>query len=87
MSVLLKFILIGVLAYYILKSAVRLFLPFLGKKFEEKINQANRPYQKIKKEGEITIQYKKNETKPIDKNTGEYTDYEELADDSDTESK
>ena len=78
MSVLLKFILIGVLAYYILKSAVRLFLPFLGKKFEEKINQASQPYQKIKKEGEITIQQKKSKSKPIDKNTGEYTDFEEV---------
>ena len=78
MSVLLKFILIGVLAYYILKSAVRLFLPFLGKKFEEKINQANQPYQKIKKEGEITIQHSKNKTKPINKDTGDYTDFEEI---------
>jgi len=78
MSVLLKFILIGVLAYYVLKYAIRLFLPLLGKKFEEKINQASQPYQKIKKEGEITIEYKKNKNQQIDKNLGEYTDFEEL---------
>ncbi len=78
MGVLLKFILIGVLVYYVLKSAVRLFLPFLGKKFEEKINQAGQPYQKIKKEGEITIQKKKTQSNPIDKNLGEYTDFEDV---------
>ena len=78
MGVLLKFILIGVLVYYILKSAIRLFLPLLGRKFEEKINQAGQPYQKIKKEGEITITRNKNNTKPIDKDLGEYTDYEEV---------
>ncbi|OQY05607.1 MAG: hypothetical protein B6I20_00775 [Bacteroidetes bacterium 4572_117] len=78
MGVLLKFIFIGVLAYYILKSAVRLLLPFLGKKFEEKINQANQANKKIKREGEITIEQMKNKANPIDKNTGEYVDYEEI---------
>ncbi len=78
MGVLLKFILVGVLVYYVFKSAVRLFLPFLGKKFEEKINQAGQPYQKIKKEGEVTIQKKKNTSKPIDKDLGEYTEYEDV---------
>ncbi len=78
MGILLKMIFIGILVYYVLKIAVRLFLPLFGKKFEDKINQAGKPYQKIKKEGEITIQKRKESGKPIDKNLGEYTDFEEL---------
>jgi hypothetical protein len=78
MGVLLKLLLIGVLVYYVLKVAMRLFLPFLGKKFEEKINQASQPYQKIEKEGKVTIKYRKNTNDGIDKNLGEYTDYEEI---------
>ncbi|MEN8120434.1 MAG: hypothetical protein ABFS35_08810 [Bacteroidota bacterium] len=78
MGVLLKLVFIGILVYYVFKAAIRLLLPLLGRKFEEKINQAGQPYQKIKKEGEITIQYTKNKIKPIDKNTGDYTDFEEV---------
>lgn len=78
MGVLLKLILIGVLVYYVLKVAMRLFLPFLGKKFEEKINRDSQSYQKIEKEGKVTIKYKKNTNDKIDKDLGEYTDYEEV---------
>lgn len=78
MGVLLKLVMIGVLVYYVLKVAMRLFLPFLGKKFEEKIKQASQPYQKIEKEGKVTIKYKKNTNDGIDKDLGEYTDYEEI---------
>jgi hypothetical protein len=78
MGVLLKIILISVLVYYIFKTAFRLFLPFLGKKFGEEIYKRAQNQEKIKKEGEITIQVRKDKSEKIDKNLGEYIDFEEI---------
>lgn len=78
MGVLLKIILISVLVYYVFKTAFRLFLPFVGKKFEEEIYKRMQNEEKIKKEGEITIQIQKDKSKKNDINFGEYTDYEEI---------
>lgn len=78
MGVLLKIILISVLVYYIFKTAFRLFLPLLGKKFEEEIYKRAQNQEKIKREGEVTIQIKKDESAKINKDFGEYTDFEEI---------
>ncbi len=78
MGVLLKIILISVLVYYIFKTAFRLFLPFLGKKFEQEIYRRTQTQEKIKREGEVSIQIKKDKSKKIDKDFGEYTDFEEI---------
>ncbi len=78
MGVLLKIILISVLVYYIFKTAFRLFLPLLGKKFEQEIYKRAQKQENFKKEGEITIQIRKDKAKKIDKDFGEYTDFEEI---------
>ncbi len=78
MGVLLKIILISVLVYYIFKTAFRLFLPFLGRKFEQEFYKRTQAQEKIKREGEVSIQIKKDKSKKIDKDFGEYTDFEEV---------
>ncbi|MCF6241224.1 MAG: DUF4834 family protein [Bacteroidales bacterium] len=78
MGVLLKIILISVLVYYIFKTAFRLFLPFLGKKFEQEIYKRTQTQEKINREGEVSIHINKNKSKKIDKDFGEYTDFEEI---------
>jgi len=77
MGVLLKIILISVLVYYTVKTAFRLFLPLLGKKFEEELYRRAQN-QNIKREGEVTIKYQKDKQKKIDEDIGEYTDFEEI---------
>ena len=78
MGVLLKIILISFLVYYTVKVALRLFLPFWGRKFEEELYRRTQNNQNIKNEGEITIQYRNEKSKKIDKDIGEYTDFEEI---------
>ena len=78
MGVLLKLILISVLVYYTIKTVFRLFLPLLGKKFVKEMNKRAYSQSKIKKEGEVTIQINKKDADKIDKNMGEYTDFEEI---------
>jgi len=77
MGVLLKIILISVLVYYTVKTAFRLFLPLLGKRFEEELYRRTQN-QNIKREGEVTIKYQKDKQKKIDEDIGEYTDFEEI---------
>ncbi|MBN2757013.1 MAG: hypothetical protein JXR51_07525 [Bacteroidales bacterium] len=72
----LKFILFIVLFYYLAKSLVRIFFPILLKNFDSKINDS---FQNKSKEGEVKIKYTKKNQK-IDKNIGEYTDFEEVKD-------
>jgi len=75
----LKFILFIVLFYYLAKSLVRLLFPFLLKNLNKKMNSSNNFNVNNKKEGEVNIKFTKKENK-IDKDIGEYTDFEELDD-------
>jgi hypothetical protein len=74
---LLRIILIALLIYYTLKFIVRLIFPWLAK---EIINKASNVSETGKKrEGDVTIQdVSKGKDKVIDKNEGEYVDYEEV---------
>lgn len=76
--VLLRIILIALLIYYALKFIGRLIFPWLA-------NQViNKTYSNVnetgkKREGDVTIQdLSKGKNKVIDKNEGEYIDYEEV---------
>ena len=75
----LKFILFIVLFYYLAKSITRLVFPYLLKNLNDKMNFSNNTYDNKEKEGDISIKVNKKEGK-IDKDIGEYTDYEELDD-------
>lgn len=75
----LKFILIVTLLYYLAKSLVKLLFPFLLKNLNNKMNSANNNNFNNKNEGDISIKYSK-KNKKIDKNIGEYTDFEEIDD-------
>ncbi len=80
-------ILIIMLIYFGVKILARLFAPFLlkfvAKKAEQRFGdqfgqfQRNRPQDKPKKEGEITIDKIPN-TKTSNKDVGDYVDYEEI---------
>ncbi|WP_421921206.1 DUF4834 family protein [Marinifilum sp.] len=77
----LKFIIVAVGIYYLLKLIIRAMFPFLVKKtFDKMQNEAKRQQQaQEKKEGEVTIDKstdKKNN--PNKKDIGDYVDFEEV---------
>lgn len=76
-----KIILIIVLVYYGFKFLSRWLIPFLIKRFIDKMakraNQFNRQEPDIK-EGETIIEKKPKTPKKTNKNVGEYIDFEEL---------
>ncbi len=80
MGILLKIILISVLVYYTIKTAFRLFLPFLGKKFEQELYKRANQQERVKKEGEVTLQYRPKDSIQKNKDLGEYVDFEEVDD-------
>lgn len=72
-----KFLLILVLIFFIVKFFAQFFLKsFLNKMQNNAGNQQSKYNQK--KEGEVTINTKPNQGKKIDKNEGDYIDYEEV---------
>ncbi|BAX80003.1 DUF4834 family protein [Labilibaculum antarcticum] len=78
-----KFIIIAVGIYYLLKWTIRAIFPFLVKKtfdkMQEKANQQQG--QQSKKEGEVTIEKPSGKTgDPHKKDVGDYVDYEEVDD-------
>lgn len=84
---LIKIIFWGIIIYYILKLFVRFFLPFfikiLAKKMMSKVEQMqNQTNQNLyqKKEGEVTIEYKKEKKQHSSEKGGEYVDFEEIND-------
>ena len=81
-----RMILIILLIYFGIKILSRLFAPFLVKYVAKKAEQrfggqfgkfGKQPEEKIKKEGEVTID-KVPKTKTSNKKVGDYVDYEEI---------
>ena len=72
------------LFYYFFKYTLRLLVPFIlqffAKKMQQKFNdQFTQHHQNSKnKEGDITIEGKKNNAKSKDHNVGDYVDFEEV---------
>lgn len=77
---LLRTILLIIVFYYIFKIIFKYVVPFLfgssisGNKNQKRNNFSNR----ARKEGEVTIDYIPKKDKKIDKETGDYVDYEEV---------
>ncbi len=75
--VLVRFLLIVFLIYFIIRIFTRYIFRSYFKKmqgnFENQQNQYNN-----KKEGDVTINTKSGKNKKIDKNEGDYIDYEEI---------
>ena len=74
-------ILIGI--YFIFKIVARFLLPILLKKMVERAahnmaNQQNFSKERMKKEGEINVDYVPKKGKKIDDSDGEYVDYVEI---------
>ena len=82
----LRTILIILLIWYGIKLVSRIFAPVLmryvakkaEKKFGGQFNQYHQPKEDKKKEGEISIDKMPNEKSSLNKNVGEYVDYEEI---------
>ena len=80
----LKTLAIIFLVYYFLKYTLRLLAPFIlqsfAKKMQQKFNDqyAQRHQNSKNKEGDITIEGKKNNAKSKDHNVGDYVDFEEV---------
>ncbi|WP_372752542.1 DUF4834 family protein [Labilibaculum sp.] len=80
---LLKFIIIAIGIYYLLKWTIRAIFPFLVQKTFDKMQDKakQQQQQQTKKEGEVTID-KTSTTKgnPNKKDIGDYVDFEEVDD-------
>lgn len=79
-----RILLIIGLIYFLIWIITKRIFPFLLKRF---INKMNNPLddrqndffgKKRKKEGEVTIDYAPKNEKKIDKDNGDYVDYEEV---------
>ncbi|MBI5218635.1 MAG: DUF4834 family protein [Bacteroidia bacterium] len=85
---LIKIIFWMIVIYYALKLIVRFLLPFLLKRltkrmfsnFEQMQNQAQQQTRYQKQKDEITIEYTQQKKSSIDKDKGEYVDFEEVKD-------
>jgi len=77
---LLKFIIIAVGIYYLLKIIIRALFPVLVQKTFDKMQQkAKEQQQQTKREGEVTIdQSSENHSNPDKKDVGDYVDFEEI---------
>ncbi len=77
-------LLLIVAIYYLLKLLLRIFAPYLIKKFLDKMQQkAERQFTNINednnvKTGETVIDKKPKTTKGTNENVGEYVDFEEI---------
>ena len=74
-------ILIGI--YFVFKMVARFLLPILLKKMVERAahnmaNQQNFSKERMKKEGEINVDYVPKKGKKMDDSDGEYVDYVEI---------
>ncbi|OFX56704.1 MAG: hypothetical protein A2046_00195 [Bacteroidetes bacterium GWA2_30_7] len=71
---LIKFILITFLVIYVIGFLFKLWIKMFLKKAVKNMNNQSQP---IKKEGEVTVEYK-NDNKKFKSDDGEYVDYEEV---------
>lgn len=74
---LVRFLLILFLIYFIVRIFTRYILKSFLKKMQGNVENQQNQYSK-KKEGDVTINTKQNKSKKIDKNEGDYIDYEEI---------
>lgn len=74
---LVRFLFILLIIYFIIRIFTRYVLRFylnnMQRKYENQQNQYNK-----KREGDVTINTKPNKTKKIDKDEGDYVDFEEI---------
>ena len=78
-----KFIIIAVGIYYLLKWTIRAIFPFLVQKTFDKMQDKakQQQHQQTKKEGEVTIDKSSGKTGDSNKkNVGDYVDFEEVDD-------
>lgn len=76
-----KFIIIAVGIYYLLKLIIRAIFPFLVQKTFDKIQKEaqQRQQQSTKKEGEVTIEKISDNAENLNKKgVGDYVDFEEI---------
>ncbi len=79
--VLLKFLLVFYAIYYLIKLIFKNFVRKVTSGFENAANSGNNnsfEEESVKPEGEITIQDTQKKEKKLDKNIGEYTDFEDV---------
>lgn len=87
MTGLLKFIFIFLLVYYGLKLITRYVVPFFAKRYIKNMQnnfnkqQHNKSYYNKSNEGDVIIKSNQRKGKKVDKDIGEYIDYEEVKDD------
>lgn len=79
MLTLLRFILIFFLLVFLISYVVRLLLRFYLKRMEKRFNQHNH-YQNTRPEGDVSFTRSPKAEKKVDKDVGDYVDYEELKD-------
>ncbi|SDS63152.1 protein of unknown function [Gillisia sp. Hel1_33_143] len=80
----LKTVLIIMLIYFGFKLLIKWFGPMIlkyflkriGSKFQQQFNQ--QPSKRSKKEGDVVIEKKPNNSRKANKKVGEYIDYEEI---------
>ena len=79
---LIKFIVIAVGIYYLLKWTIRAIFPFLVQKtFDKMQDKAKEQQEQTKKEGEVTIDTSSGKTgDSYKKDLGDYVDFEEVDD-------
>lgn len=72
-------VLILLAIYYTYKFLTRYVFPLMLKNYINKVNNTQRSKNQFQRdEGDVTIRYRKNEDKKVDKDKGEYVDYEEI---------
>ncbi|HOO82960.1 MAG TPA: hypothetical protein PLS94_00215 [Prolixibacteraceae bacterium] len=69
---------IGLLRTILVIAIIYFIIKWVAKMFEPNKQQANHQQQYKKNEGETTIQFNKKGEKIINKNEGEYVDFEEV---------
>jgi len=77
MIALARFLLILLIIYFIVKFFTRFILQRFFKKMQTNFESQQNQYQK-KEEGDVTIKTKSDKNKKIDKDEGDYVDYEEV---------
>lgn len=80
-----KLLLFFILFYFLVKLSARYIAPYLlvkmVKKMQDKAQEAQKGYyDRLKKEGEVNIEFNNPEKSTVKPDTGEYIDYEEIKD-------
>lgn len=83
---LLRTILIILIVYYLIRLFMRYVLPFIARYFIRKSMSAQQREPRVKKEGEVHIEYSPEHKNSLD-DVGEYVDYEEIKEEEDQTSK